>query len=115
MARPLKLLYEFNTAANLEVEYKPSQWARVTANWFRSFVGGRRVDGTPYNGPVYYEGTNLEYKVTEKVQSRIVSVEELNDQRLTDRYAVKKVKLLPGVVRRSEKHLQDSLRQSDHN
>jgi len=105
MSRATKLQYNFNTAANLEVEFKPDQWARVTPTWFRSFVGARRIDGQSYKGPVYYEGSNYKYKVKKDDKVRLLSIEEHNDKRVVDRLAVKTVKLLRCVPRRSEKHL----------
>jgi len=52
-----KLHYDFNTAANLEVEFD-GVWYRTTAREFRSFNGSRRIYGEQYSGPVYLFGTN---------------------------------------------------------
>lgn len=52
-----KLHYDFNQAANLEVELD-GVWYRVTPRDFRSFVGSRRISGVEYEGPVYVFGTN---------------------------------------------------------
>jgi hypothetical protein len=52
-----KLHYDFNTAANLEVELD-GIWYRVTAREFRSFNNPRRISGESYSGPVYLFGTN---------------------------------------------------------
>ena len=107
MARLIKPKYDFNTAADLEVEYKSGCWARVTENWFRSFVGPRRINGLPYKGPIYYEGSNFRYKKKKGDKVRILSIEEHNDKAVVARYSIKPVNLLRGVARRSEKHLQD--------
>lgn len=53
-----KLIYDFNVAANLEVQVG-DMWCRVTARDFRSFNGARRINETPYDGPVYLSNTNL--------------------------------------------------------
>lgn len=52
-----KLVYEFNTAAHLEVQLK-GNWYRVTAGDFRSFNGPRRIFGEPYEGQLYFYDTN---------------------------------------------------------
>lgn len=52
-----KLKYDFNQAANLEVQIN-DVWYRVTPRDFRSFNGPRRIEETPYQGPVYLFGTN---------------------------------------------------------
>ena len=62
-----QLKYDFITAANLEV-YMPNTtygWYRVTSKEFRSFNGERRINGTPYDGPVYLFGTNTKVNSTE--------------------------------------------------
>ena len=102
MPRLLKLEHPFNTAANLEVEYLPGVWNRVTANWFRSFVGQRRIDNQPYKGPVYYEGTNIRYRKVKSDRARILSIEELNDKRLVERYRIKVITPLPGTRHRTK-------------
>lgn len=106
MSRVIKLEYDFNTAANLEVEYKPGCWARVTPTWFRSFIGPRRINEQPYTGPVYYEGSNYRYRKKKNDKVRLLSIEEHNDKRVVDRLSLKPIKMLRGVPRRSEKHLQ---------
>lgn len=83
MNRSLKMHYPFNDAALLEVEYAPGKWARVTGNHFRSYTGNRRINGDPYNGPIYYQGTNTRYKKKANDVIRIVSIEELNGRRST--------------------------------
>ena len=54
-----KLVYDFNTASNLEV-WMPNLngWYRVTSREFRSFNGKRRINNEPYYGNVYHYGTN---------------------------------------------------------
>lgn len=78
MNRAIKLVYPFNDAACLEVEYRPGKWVRVTGNHFRSTVGNRRIGGVLYEGPVYYSGTNYIYNPKPEEPYRIVGVEELN-------------------------------------
>lgn len=94
MAKVLKLVYTFNTAANLEIEYATGKWVRTTATWFRAFTGPRRVDGQCYSGPVFYEGTNVYYTVQPNDRVRIVSIRELNDIKLRDRHMPKTVELM---------------------
>ena len=76
--KKIKLVNDFPESANLEVEYSTGMWARVTARHFRSYIGSRRVDGEPYIGLVFYEGTNYPYEVRKKDTNRIVSIDELN-------------------------------------
>lgn len=54
-----KLIYDFNTAANLEL-WMPNLngWYRVTCREFRSFNGKRRISGEEYNGVIYHYDTN---------------------------------------------------------
>lgn len=54
-----KLIYDFNTAANLEL-WMPNLegWYRVTSREFRSFNGKRRINEEEYKGPVYHYATN---------------------------------------------------------
>lgn len=70
MSRPRKyeygkvsLKFDFNESACLEVEYKPGNWTRVTANEFRSYNKPRRIligeKYKEYNGPIYLFGTNI--------------------------------------------------------
>lgn len=56
----VQLVYDFNTAANLEVFFPNTKygWFRVTSVNFRSFNGKRRINGKPYEGPVYLYQTN---------------------------------------------------------
>lgn len=90
MHSKLKIKYDFSDSAVLEVEYAPGKKARVTANHFRSFTGPRFTNGEPYNGPIYYEGTNNRYKLKKDDTVRIVSIVELNGKKAT-----KKVELIP--------------------
>lgn len=93
MSSKLKLDYQFNTAANLEIEYAAGRWVRTTANWFRAFIGPRRIDGQLYVGPIYYEGTNVIYKPLDQEHARIVSISELSNTKLRARLTPKSVKL----------------------
>lgn len=52
-----KLIYDFNVAANLEVQIG-DMWCRVTARDFRSFNGARRINEVEYEGPIYLSNTN---------------------------------------------------------
>ncbi len=81
MGRSLKLTYPYNTSANLEVEYQPNKWARVTPLAFRSFTGNRRIDGNSYDGPLYYEGTNTLYETQKQEAIRVIGIEELNEKK----------------------------------
>jgi hypothetical protein len=92
MSRQLKLDYPFNDAGCLEVEFRPNTWARVTANHFRSATGNRRINGEPYHGPVYYEGTNNKYLKKKNESFRLVGIEELNAKK-------RKIKVEPEVIR----------------
>lgn len=94
MSRNLKLKYPFNTAANLEVEYVPGRWARVTCNAFRCFLGNRQINKEPYEGPVFYERTNFIYTPKENDPSRSISVEELNDETKIARFRLKHVEVI---------------------
>jgi hypothetical protein len=53
-----KLICDFDKDAVLEVKLDSGRWARVTYMGFRCWEGERRVDGKPYEGPVYLYGTN---------------------------------------------------------
>jgi hypothetical protein len=53
-----KVKYDFNTAADLEVQLNNGEWYRVTPCDFRSFYGPRRINGEPYSGYLYYKQTN---------------------------------------------------------
>ena len=94
MSRNLKLKYPFNTAANLEVEYAPTKWCRMTCDKFRCFLGPRRINNEPYEGPVFYERTNFEYTRKENDETRFINVEELNDETKIDRFRLKRVEVL---------------------
>lgn len=58
MAKPVKLIYEFNSSANLEVQVPSGTWCRVTSSDFRSSGFPRRINGEPFSGNIYYKGTN---------------------------------------------------------
>lgn len=101
MARTIKLKFEFNTAAELEVEYKPGNWARVTPNQFRSWLGPRRINSHPYEGTVYYEGTNFPYTPGKDEKTRTIKVDELNDLSLINKYKIRTLDTEPYVVKGS--------------
>lgn len=94
MSRSLKLKYLFNTAANLEVEFLPGKWARVTCDRFRCFLGNRRINNEPYEGPVFYERTNYKYAPKENDETRFINIEELNDETKIERFRLKRVEIL---------------------
>lgn len=52
-------LEELVKIKKLEV-YCNKSWHVVNWNIFRSWSGSRRVDGKPYEGPVYYLGSDVE-------------------------------------------------------
>lgn len=100
MSRSLKLRYDFNTADCVEIEFKPTQWTRVTPREFRSWLGPRRINSNPYKGPVYYEGTNFRYKPLKDDKNRIIRIDELNDLKLINKYKVRTLDMEPYVVKR---------------
>jgi hypothetical protein len=54
-----KLIYDFNTAANLEIfMVNLDGWYRVTSREFRSYNGKRRINGEEYKGVVFHYATN---------------------------------------------------------
>ena len=65
-----KLVYDFNSAACLEVQLPNEKWYRITPREFRSYTYPRRilVDGEyqTYEGPVYLYGTNIRIKNPKK-------------------------------------------------
>ena len=101
MARIIKLICQFNTGAALEVEYKPDHWARVTHNQFRSWLGPRRIDDKPYEGTVYYEGTNYPYTPGKDEKTRIIKVDEINNLSIVNKYKIRTLDSEPYVVKRS--------------
>ena len=73
-----KLVYYFDTAANLEVEnHNNGDWVQVTCNWFRSYAGNRRIGGEEYVGPIFYEGTNYLYEGP--LNGKIINIDEIDD------------------------------------
>ena len=77
-----KLIYDFNVAANLEVQVG-DMWCRVTARDFRSFNGARRVSDVPYNGPLYMFATNT--KVTESNKPGLMFVDDIDPNSLCNK------------------------------
>lgn len=61
-----KMLYDFNTAACLEVQLPNGNWYRITSREFRSYSYPRRIlvgnEYQMYEGPVYLYGTNIKVK-----------------------------------------------------
>ena len=56
------LVYYFDLHKHLEVEMSTGEWNQVTCTTFRSYAGGRRVNGEPYDGPILYHNTNYLYE-----------------------------------------------------
>ena len=70
-----KLIYEFDTALELEVQMKET-WYRVTARDFRSFNGPRRISKMPYEGKLYFFGTNT--VVENPTKQGLLYVDDIN-------------------------------------
>lgn len=98
--RKVKMQYDFPEHAHLEVEYQPGKWARTTARHFRSWIGPRRVNGEEFDGLVFFEGTNIVYEPNEEERCRVVSIEELNDPKLRERYRLETVEVVNRIPRR---------------
>ena len=98
--RKVKTFYEFDPSAHLEVEYQPGKWARTTARHFRSWIGPRRVNGEEVDGLVFFEGTNIVYEPNETEPCRIVSIAELNDPKLRERYELETIEVVNRIPRR---------------
>lgn len=45
-----------------EIEVGTGHWVEVSYDIFRSWTGGRRIDGEEYNGTVYYLWSDKEAK-----------------------------------------------------
>lgn len=79
-----KLIYPFNDAGCLEVEYKQGTWVRVTPREFRSYSAPRRIScfkdkeyvTEVYDGPVYYYGSN---KIVDHEETQKQKIHYLND------------------------------------
>lgn len=63
MSRSQKLIYDFPTERNLEVQLANGKWYRVTCDTFRSFFGPRRIDGMNFDGLHFYSTTNFLFEV----------------------------------------------------
>ncbi len=74
-----KLIYDFNVAANLEVQVG-EMWCRVTARDFRSFNGSRRIFDVPYEGPIYMFATNTVIK--EPTKQGLVFIDDVDPNSL---------------------------------
>ena len=66
MSKSIKIIYEFNSSANLEVQISSGTWCRVTPSDFRSSGFPRRINGEPYSGNIYYKRTNTLVKTPTK-------------------------------------------------
>jgi hypothetical protein len=79
-----KLVYDFNTAACLEVQLPNGNWYRITSREFRSYSYPRRIlvgkDYETYEGPVYLYGTNI--KVKEIVKEGVQYVNDVDPRTL---------------------------------
>ena len=45
-----------------EIEVRAGKWVEVTYDIFRSWTGGRRIDGEPFDGKVYMLWSSKEVK-----------------------------------------------------
>jgi hypothetical protein len=61
-----KMVYDFNSAACLEVQLPNKNWYRITPREFRSYTYPRRIlvngEYQIYDGPVYLYETNIVVK-----------------------------------------------------
>ena len=74
------LVYFFDVYKHLEVKNESNgDWVQVTCATFRSYAGDRCVAGEPYDGPIFYHGTNYLYEG--HLTGKIVSLEEGEDVR----------------------------------
>jgi hypothetical protein len=77
------LVYYFDLYKHLEVEMTEGKWKgewnQVTCATFRSYAGGRRINGEPYEGPILYHDTNFLYEGP--LTGKIVFLEEGEDIR----------------------------------
>lgn len=102
MSRTIKQKYDFPTQLCLEVSQNNIDWYRVTCDTFRAFKGPRRIQGEPYNGKVYYKGTN--YIFTGKVRKpRVIEITELNAE--VKKKHIQQVKVANTALKRNEKFL----------
>jgi len=61
------LKYEFNVGKRLEI-YNNGGWLQVSPDIFRSWSGKRRIDNKPFDGAVYYLGSNKPYRRKKKAE-----------------------------------------------
>jgi hypothetical protein len=52
------VVIQFDPTAKLEINHRGDSWTEVTPLFFRSWGGGRRLNGRTYVGPVYLFMTN---------------------------------------------------------
>ena len=53
------------------------EWNQVTCSTFRSYAGGRRINGEIYEGPILYHNTNYLYEGP--LNGKIIQLEEGQD------------------------------------
>jgi len=85
--KTIKIKYDFNTASNLEV-FMPNLdgWYRVTSREFRAFNGGRRINGEPYDGPVYLYDTNKRANKSQYEKHKLVGHKWESKKREHEKY-----------------------------
>ena len=69
----VKIKYDFNTAANLEI-FMPNlkNWYRVTSREFRAYSGKRRINNENYEGPIYMYDTNKIVQIADSAPDMLV-------------------------------------------
>lgn len=63
------LQIDFNPIAKLEVETRKDSWCETSFYMFRSWSGNRRINGTPFNGNVYFLGSNVISETVRQTQT----------------------------------------------
>ena len=71
------LVYDFDLHKHLEVEMSNGEWNQVTCATFRSYAGGRRINGETYDGPILYHSTNYLYEGP--LNGKIIHLDEGQD------------------------------------
>jgi hypothetical protein len=59
----------FDPTAKLEVEIRKNIWCETSADLFRSWGGGRRINGKPFVSRVFYLHTNNIATSVEQLQT----------------------------------------------
>jgi len=97
-----KMRFDFDTTKSCEIKIKTGIWCRATPNEFRSWKGERRIVRwikneeiiEPYDGPVYYMGSNKLDKSKSKVGyaflHEIDPRAQYSKQRETEHFTIKK-------------------------